>query len=986
MVTQLLPRVEAPSQRATRIKTLREEAYTQQCAIAVQNEMTQQQQQRDVRFHARWYPIRTMYAVVTERFGEQLQRKSWVRDLSISLSQALVDAKMTLPQLESAVLALLRTTSAPKDIVAALRATVRVFQRDRVDVMDCRELICSLLVLERWQDDSKRKLALWLDVFSVASATGEIRVARSDIETMLFTACAGSDDEKAMRVFVDQLLASQLKSSQWIRPQALLDFADATPAFIALLKSLCWRRLTDDTRLGFYRDLYKQAMVRVEEEESILRLQLAVQLWRLREPRVRFARWKDFVQTCKLNTRGDRRFQVVASRKLVKRFQAHRQRRQEMRQWTQRAVAAYHRSLMRWTLGAWCLFQRSMQQIHRVAWRRSVDHHMRRLRARAWWAYMQYTETERAFKAARQSRLDVFVARRQLKEQRLAWHEWLFVYRRRKEVRDAEQRERALHFDLYEQRLQQKEIELMTVEDAISRAAALKEREMIEAARRRAFQEATDRVYETHKLREQVEARTRNKREREKRVQDEMRQAWARIEAKVNVEVRASTLDWFNTAEGKHAVREEATQIFERDPIVLQKALLQDPLAFGVAGCRWQLQLEDYGGRYAKSFYLNSETLEKIMCDDLVMEDCEGIAKEVLIQRRIDAARDRLRVKAEAVTRERQEHEAAIKIQMLFRCRHALLLTRSRIRTTFVQRIEPSTGDVVYFNILRQETRRRPPRLMGSAAAQIPIESATWEEIATMSAKEQAEEQKQLGNEEFNVKNFDKAIEHYSEAIRLDTENHIYYSNRSAAYGAAGKWELAEEDAKECVRRNPKFAKGYHRLANAQKQLGKNAEAMATLRAAQSSAADAEKVPGIKKLMRDLNQESGAGVSASGNRMVPPAIAKELQELQPQFLNIQRELEQIEAKLGAQTRQKKRLALVEKEMTELPEGTVTYQSIGKMFLQTSVNENASGLKAESTKIDDQISSLEARKNYLARQKTSLEENITELLAQCTTGN
>lgn len=35
-----------------------------------------------------------------------------------------------------------------------------------------------------------------------------------------------------------------------------------------------------------------------------------------------------------------------------------------------------------------------------------------------------------------------------------------------------------------------------------------------------------------------------------------------------------------------------------------------------------------------------------------------------------------------------------------------------------------------------------------------------------------------LGNEEFNAKNFDKAIKYYSEAIRLDPENHIYYSNR----------------------------------------------------------------------------------------------------------------------------------------------------------------------------------------------------------------
>ncbi|GAB9466606.1 Heat shock protein sti1 [Globisporangium polare] len=252
---------------------------------------------------------------------------------------------------------------------------------------------------------------------------------------------------------------------------------------------------------------------------------------------------------------------------------------------------------------------------------------------------------------------------------------------------------------------------------------------------------------------------------------------------------------------------------------------------------------------------------------------------------------------------------------------------------------------------------------------------------------EEAEEQKNLGNEEFNLKNFDKAVEYYSEAIRLDPENHVYYSNRSAAYGAVGNWEQAEADAQECVKRNPQFAKGYHRLANAQKQLGRNAEAIATLRAAQANAADAGKNPGIKKLLRDLNQEASpasaqAGtVTGPGGRALPPHVAKELQELQPQFMNIQREVEQIDAKLANFARQKKRVALVEKEIEELPEGTTTYQSVGKMFLQTTKTENFASMKDEARKVDDQVSSLEARKNYLNRQKTSLEENITELLAQ-----
>ncbi|POM58267.1 Heat shock protein sti1 [Phytophthora palmivora] len=252
------------------------------------------------------------------------------------------------------------------------------------------------------------------------------------------------------------------------------------------------------------------------------------------------------------------------------------------------------------------------------------------------------------------------------------------------------------------------------------------------------------------------------------------------------------------------------------------------------------------------------------------------------------------------------------------------------------------------------------------------------------SVQDAAEAQKTLGNEEFNEKNFDKAVECYSEAIRLDPENYVYYSNRSAAYGAVGKWELAEKDAQECVKRNPKFAKGYHRLANAQQQLGRKKEAIETLKTAQTTATDPEKVPGIKKLLRQLNQEvAPKNGPAQGGRQVPMHIAKELQELQPQFQKIQRELEQIEAKLAAYSRQKKRLALVEREVADLPEGTNTFRSIGKMFLQTDREENAATMKREEKSVEDQVSSLEARKNYLNRQKQSVQDNITELLAQCT---
>ena len=103
---------------------------------------------------------------------------------------------------------------------------------------------------------------------------------------------------------------------------------------------------------------------------------------------------------------------------------------------------------------------------------------------------------------------------------------------------------------------------------------------------------------------------------------------------------------------------------------------------------------------------------------------------------------------------------------------------------------------------------------------------------------------------------------------------------------------------------SPKFAKGYARLANAQRHLGKMKEAMESLeRGAKIDAGNAE----INRLLREMKKETGN--ASQGNRQpkaLPPAVSKELEELQPQFRNVTRELDQIAMKLQAFGRDRKR--------------------------------------------------------------------------------
>lgn len=75
----------------------------------------------------------------------------------------------------------------------------------------------------------------------------------------------------------------------------------------------------------------------------------------------------------------------------------------------------------------------------------------------------------------------------------------------------------------------------------------------------------------------------------------------------------------------------------------------------------------------------------------------------------------------------------------------------------------------------------------------------------------QAEELKNLGNKSLQSGNVEEAINLYTEAIGLDPENHILWSNRSAAYCKNSQYEKALEDAEKIIQINPNWSRGYSR-------------------------------------------------------------------------------------------------------------------------------------------------------------------------------
>ena len=75
-----------------------------------------------------------------------------------------------------------------------------------------------------------------------------------------------------------------------------------------------------------------------------------------------------------------------------------------------------------------------------------------------------------------------------------------------------------------------------------------------------------------------------------------------------------------------------------------------------------------------------------------------------------------------------------------------------------------------------------------------------------------ADQFKQEGNQAFAAKDFGKAIELFTKAIEISEQpNHVLFSNRSACYASSKDFVNALSDAKECVKINPTWAKGYNR-------------------------------------------------------------------------------------------------------------------------------------------------------------------------------
>ena len=71
------------------------------------------------------------------------------------------------------------------------------------------------------------------------------------------------------------------------------------------------------------------------------------------------------------------------------------------------------------------------------------------------------------------------------------------------------------------------------------------------------------------------------------------------------------------------------------------------------------------------------------------------------------------------------------------------------------------------------------------------------------------------GKDSFLAGDYEQAVRFYTKGFNLDSSDHMWLSNRSAAHLKLGNFYEAEDDAIACIKLNPKYSKGYGRLGHA---------------------------------------------------------------------------------------------------------------------------------------------------------------------------
>ena len=239
---------------------------------------------------------------------------------------------------------------------------------------------------------------------------------------------------------------------------------------------------------------------------------------------------------------------------------------------------------------------------------------------------------------------------------------------------------------------------------------------------------------------------------------------------------------------------------------------------------------------------------------------------------------------------------------------------------------------------------------------------------------------------------------------------HHWYS---ASHAGLKRWREASEDAKECIKLNPQFVKGYYRLATALLELEEYDLAQSTIK--QGLALDANNAP-LLKVLRSIKQQKKAaataaagiptsatgmmasnptanmnmtnggggtilgGLDGSKQHLLDAATSREYQDLRMQHATTMKEYQTLQATMQKSTREIQFQQVTQQELTDHPTNGSYYRSIGKIFFKSTRERVLEGLQSNIAEQSKKQTDMTQKLEYLERRIKSQEQNMQELLS------
>ena len=271
------------------------------------------------------------------------------------------------------------------------------------------------------------------------------------------------------------------------------------------------------------------------------------------------------------------------------------------------------------------------------------------------------------------------------------------------------------------------------------------------------------------------------------------------------------------------------------------------------------------------------------------------------------------------------------------------------------------------------------------------------------------EAKKNEGNEAFKASDFEGAIALYSEALAMEAspeveaaQRHLLLCNRAAAKLALKRFTEAQADCEHCVALNPKYAKGYLRLAMALKGQGMLRQALDVARKGLAEIGDAPSdtppgstdppanVPGMPELQRfvrtssaDLEQAERQARKlelARQRKMHGGAANAPSPELMEEFNKLSSKIRETNAALEAVTRKIRQEEVSLHHLSSLSDDSVAYQAVGRVFLRQTPQELRKLHQSDLDAYKQQEASLQKSMAFHQRNMEGISNELQEMIS------